>query len=86
MRILYARRAVVTGKPPARSTVHQEIVLLRQVLKTAQRHTWLAAVPDLSMPYKTSSYGLGDVHNAIAVLQLAADYLKQTEADVTRDE
>jgi integrase len=43
-----------TGKPPARSTVHQEIVLLRQVLKTAQRHGWLAAVPDLSMPYKTS--------------------------------
>lgn len=43
-----------TGKPPARSTVHQEIVLLRQVLKTAQRHTWLSAVPDLSMPYKTS--------------------------------
>jgi hypothetical protein len=33
----------------------------------------------------SSSYGLGDVHNAIAVLQLAADYLKQTEADVTRD-
>jgi hypothetical protein len=33
----------------------------------------------------TSSYGLGDVHNAIAVAQLAADYLKQAEADVTRD-
>ena len=33
----------------------------------------------------TSSYGLGDVHNAIAVAQLAADYLKQVEADVTRD-
>lgn len=33
----------------------------------------------------TSSYGLGDVHNAMAVLQLAADYLKQAEGDVTRD-
>jgi hypothetical protein len=33
----------------------------------------------------TSSYGLGDVHNALAVLQLAADYLKETEGDVTRD-
>jgi hypothetical protein len=33
----------------------------------------------------TSSYGLGDVHNALAVLQLAADYLKATEGDVSRD-
>ena len=33
----------------------------------------------------TSSYGLGDVHNALAVLQLAADYLKEAEGDVTRD-
>lgn len=33
----------------------------------------------------SSSYGLGDVHNAIAALQLAADYLKQEEADVTRE-
>jgi integrase len=43
-----------TGKPPARSTLHQEIVALRQVLKTANRHGWLAGVPDLSPPYKTS--------------------------------
>jgi hypothetical protein len=28
---------------------------------------------------------LADVHNALAALQLAADYLKQAEADVTRD-
>ena len=33
----------------------------------------------------TSSYGLGDVHNALAVLQLAADYLKEAEGDVTRE-
>jgi hypothetical protein len=33
----------------------------------------------------TTSFGLGDVHNALAVLQLAADYLKETEGDVTRD-
>jgi hypothetical protein len=33
----------------------------------------------------TSSYGLGDVHNALAVLQLAADFLKDAEGDVTRD-
>ena len=42
-----------TGKPPARSTIHDEIVTLRQVLKTAIRHGWLAHLPDLSPPYKT---------------------------------
>jgi integrase len=42
------------GKPPARNTMHQEIVTLRQVLKTAYRHGWLANVPDLSEPYKTN--------------------------------
>lgn len=41
-------------KPPARSTLHQEIVTLRQVLKTANRHGWLQYLPDLSPPYKTS--------------------------------
>ncbi len=41
-------------KPPARSTLHQEIVALRQVLKTAVRHNWLSHVPDISMPYKTA--------------------------------
>lgn len=39
---------------PARSTIHHEIVTLRQVLKTANRHGWLDYVPDLSAPYKTS--------------------------------
>jgi integrase len=45
-----------TGEPmrPARSTLHQEIVILRQVLKTAHRHGWIAGVPDLSPPYKTA--------------------------------
>jgi len=42
------------GKPPARSTLHQEIVCLRQVLKTANRHGWLPYLPDLSAPYKSS--------------------------------
>jgi integrase len=42
-----------TGKPPARSTLHQEIVVLRQVLKTAHRYGWIPGVPDLSPPYKT---------------------------------
>ncbi len=42
------------GKPPARSTLHQEIVALRQTLKTAVRHGWLDRLPDLSQPYKSS--------------------------------
>ncbi|WP_231711120.1 hypothetical protein [Xanthobacter dioxanivorans] len=43
-----------SGKPPSRSTMHKEIVTLRQVLKTATRHGWLQYLPDLSPPYKTS--------------------------------
>lgn len=39
---------------PARSTIHHEIVTLRQVLKTANRHGWLPYLPDLSAPYRTS--------------------------------
>ena len=42
------------GKPPSRSTMHQEMVTLRQTLKTAMRHGWLSHLPDLSTPYKTS--------------------------------
>jgi len=42
------------GRPPARSTMHQEIVTLRQVLKTAIRHGWIGYLPDLSTPYKSS--------------------------------
>ncbi len=43
------------GKPPARSTLHQEIVALRQTLKTAVRHEWLDRLPDISEPFKASS-------------------------------
>jgi integrase len=42
------------GKPPARSTIHQEIVVLRQTLKTAIRQGWLDRLPDLSEPYGAS--------------------------------
>jgi len=42
------------GKPPGRSTMHQEIVTLRQTLKTAARHGWLKYLPDLSEPYRSS--------------------------------
>lgn len=40
-------------RPPSRSTLHDEIVTLRLVLKTAVRHNWLAHLPDLSPPYRT---------------------------------
>jgi integrase len=40
-------------KAPSRSTLHDEIVTLRLVLKNCVRHKWLAHVPDLSAPYKT---------------------------------
>jgi hypothetical protein len=43
-----------TGNTPARSTVHKEIVCIRQVLKTARRHGWMEYLPDMSVPYKTS--------------------------------
>jgi integrase len=39
--------------PPARSTLHDEIVTLRQVLKTAIRHGWLTYLHDFSPPYRT---------------------------------
>jgi integrase len=42
------------GKPPSRSTMRQEIVALRQILKCACRHGWLEFLPDISAPYKTS--------------------------------
>src|SRR5437016_5168109 len=43
-----------TAKPPSRSTLHHEIVALRQALKTMYRRRWIDFVPDLSMPFKRS--------------------------------
>jgi integrase len=43
------------GKPPAHNTMHQEIVTLRQTLKTAIRKGWLAHLPDLSEPFRAST-------------------------------
>ncbi len=34
--------------------MHHEMVTLRQVLKTAIRHGWLASLPDMSIPYGAS--------------------------------
>ena len=41
--------------PPARNTIHNEIVTLSMVLKTAQRHQWIDFVPNLSDPYRRQS-------------------------------
>jgi integrase len=43
------------GKPPARTTIHQEFVALRQVLKLAIRHGHISSLPDMSQPYRTNS-------------------------------
>ena len=48
------KAVALRGKPPARNTMRQEIVCLRQTLKTAMRHGWLQYLPDLSEPYKNS--------------------------------
>lgn len=42
------------AKRPARSTLHQELVTLRQILKWANRKGWIDALPDMSAPYKGS--------------------------------
>lgn len=51
-----SRKDPKTGEPkrPSRTTLHHEIITLRHVLKTANRHGWLPYLPDLSAPYKAS--------------------------------
>ena len=41
-------------KPPARPTMHHEMITLRHILKTAKRNGWIQHLPDLSAPYKSS--------------------------------
>jgi integrase len=41
-------------KPLSRSAIANELIIVRQVLKTALRHKWIETLPDLSMPYKTA--------------------------------
>ena len=42
-------------KPPARKTIHNEIVTLSLILKTAKRYGWIEQLPDLSDPYRRHS-------------------------------
>ncbi|WP_263588657.1 tyrosine-type recombinase/integrase [Sphingopyxis sp. GC21] len=53
-RIHRMRQPGPNGQPPARTTLHQEMVCLRQILKTANRHGWIEYMPDMSSPYKAS--------------------------------
>jgi integrase len=39
-------------RPPSRSTIENEIITLRMILKTCERKGWLKGIPDLSPPYK----------------------------------
>lgn len=41
-------------KRPSRQTLHNEIVCLRQVLKSPNRKGWISALPDMSSPYRAS--------------------------------
>ncbi|WP_299326359.1 site-specific integrase [Parasphingopyxis sp.] len=50
----YRAHRLQSDRPPSRSTLHSEIVTLRQVMKTAQRHGWIKHLPDFSAPYKTN--------------------------------
>lgn len=45
----------VSNKAPAWKTLHNEIVTLRQVLRTAVNHGWLSHIPDISSPYRASA-------------------------------
>lgn len=42
-------------KHPARNTIHNEIVTMSMVLKTAERHGWIEYIPNLSDPYRRQS-------------------------------
>lgn len=44
-----------TWKPPAAKTIHNEIVTLRLVLKSALRHELITGLPDLSPPFRKNS-------------------------------
>ncbi|WP_454714567.1 tyrosine-type recombinase/integrase [Caulobacter segnis] len=52
---IHRMRELRDGKPPAHSTLHQEIVCLRQILKAANRRRWVDQLPDLSTPFGRST-------------------------------
>jgi hypothetical protein len=58
--------------------------LLRSV--NLERRFWNPKLKEGQGDYDSSTgYGLGEVHNAIAALELAAAYIRGVEADITRE-
>ena len=58
--------------------------LLRSV--NLERRFWNPKLKEGQGDYDSSTgYGLGEVHNAIAALELAAAHIRSVEADVTRE-
>ena len=55
LKVAEAEIEVPEWTPPARNTIHNEIVTLSMILKTAHRHGWIDQVPDLSDPYRRQS-------------------------------
>ena len=51
---IHRMRTEPGSKPPARSTLHQEMVCLRQTLKAANRQGWLEHMPDMTSAYRGS--------------------------------
>lgn len=51
-------------KRPSRQTLHNEMVCLRQVLKTANRKGWISALPDMSNPYRASGKAMPRVRSS----------------------
>ena len=51
-----SRKHPDTNEPirPSRTTMHHEIVTLRHVMNTAERHGWVPFVPNLRPPYNSS--------------------------------
>ena len=50
-----AGKELFTWKPPARNTMHNEIVTLSMVLKTAKRYGWIEHLPELADPFGRKS-------------------------------
>ena len=69
-------------RPEGRS--NQQTRIMRSV--HLERRFWNEKLKAGEGDYDSStSFSLGDVHNAIAVMQLAAEYLRDSEADITRE-
>jgi hypothetical protein len=51
---IHRSKSLYRGRAPAMTSLHKEVIVLRQILKTAQRLRWIDSVPDLSPPFRES--------------------------------